>query len=121
MEMNNSEKFQSKSKADIIISVNDNFSNKNLLFKSQSKRVQNELFRNDNIKSLMNEIEVKKKYIKQTTNNLPEILKFDKTKEFFNLTDVRNFNDAIRNDTDEKLTDSEISSDLENLPLNQGI
>ena len=58
---------------------------------------------------------------KQTTNNLPEILKFDKTKEFFNLTDVRNFNDAIRNDTDEKLTDSEISSDLENLPLNQGI
>jgi hypothetical protein len=96
-----------KTKEDIIISINNNISQKNMMYKSQAKKVQEELYRNKNLGSLKKEIEINKEYIRNTKDNLPEISKYNKQKELkeiFNLTDLKEVKekyDRVSDDNDE--------------------
>ena len=101
-----------KTREDIIITINENLSKKNVLFKSQAKKFKEELNRDKNLEHLKKEIEINKKYIKNTTGNLNEISNLNKAKEFFNLTDAKNFKEAIPNEFENEMF-SEVSSENE--------
>lgn len=105
-----------KTKEDIIISINDNISQKNLMFKNQAKKVQEELYRNKNIGSLKKEIEKNKEYIRNTKDNLPEISKYNKQKELkeiFNLTDLKEVKEKYDRDSYDNEEISDILNDEE--------
>jgi hypothetical protein len=106
-----------KTKEDIIISINNNISQKNMMYKTQAKRVQEELYRNKNLGSLKKEIEINKEYIRSIKDNLPDISKYNKQKELkeiFNLTDLKEVKEKYDRISDEEISDILSDEDIKN-------